>query len=145
MPEGRRHRGGGGLRFLAQLRDPVLLAVTGSFPIAIALSAIFGSGSIVAEVVADTTLQRSLDPAIVARAYGFVVPADIAGIALGALLAPVFVMLFGLSGCLVIVGGAVIAYAALVLGQPRQLLRRHIARNRLPGAHPGAVRVVEGR
>ncbi|HJS94138.1 MAG TPA: hypothetical protein VJ741_07730, partial [Solirubrobacteraceae bacterium] len=78
---------------------------------------VFGAGSIVAEVVADTTLQRSLDRAVVARAYGFVLPANIAGIAAGALLAPLCVMWFGFSGSLVIAGFAVLAYSVLVLAQ----------------------------
>jgi hypothetical protein len=107
-----------------------LLAVTGWYPAAIVLSAIFGAGSIVAEVVADTSLQRSLDPAVFARAYGFVVPANLAGIAGGALLAPMFVALFGLGGALAIVGIAVIAYSALAFARPRDLLRHRVA----PGA-----------
>lgn len=68
-------------------------------------------------MVADTSLQRSLDPAVLARAYGFVVPANIAGIAGGALLAPLFVAWFGFSGSLVIAGFAVVAYSALILAQ----------------------------
>jgi predicted MFS family arabinose efflux permease len=97
-----------------------LLALTNSVPVVIVLAAVFGAGSIVAEVVADTSLQRLLDPAVFARAYGFVLPANIAGIAGGALLAPLFVARFGLSGTLVIAGVAVIAYSAFVLArQPR--------------------------
>jgi MFS family permease len=92
-----------------------LLGFTDSLPLAIGLAAVFGAGSIVAEVVADTSLQRSLDPAVLARAYGFVVPANIAGIAGGALLAPLFVGWFGFSGSLVGVGLGVIAYSASVL------------------------------
>lgn len=103
---------------MAALGAPLpLLAFTTSLPVAIGLAAVFGAGSIVAEVVADTSLQRSLDPAVLARAYGFVVPANIAGIAGGALLAPLFVALFGFSGSLVIAGVAVIAYSAVVLIQ----------------------------
>jgi predicted MFS family arabinose efflux permease len=106
-----------------------LLAITGWYPAAIVLAGIFGAGSIVAAVVADTRPQRSLDPAVVARAYGFVVPANLAGIAGGALLAPVFVALLGLSGALVTAGVGVIAYA-LVLARPGEVLRRRSA----PGA-----------
>lgn len=103
---------------MAALGAPLpLLAFTTSLPVAIGLAAVFGAGSIVAEVVADTSLQRSLDSAVLARAYGFVVPANIAGIAGGALLAPLFVAWFGFSGSLVIAGFAVVAYSALILAQ----------------------------
>jgi hypothetical protein len=101
---------------MAALGAPLpLLAFTDALPLAIGLAAVFGAGSIVAEVVADTSLQRALDPAVLARAYGFVVPANIAGIAAGALLAPLFVAWFGFSGSLVIAGAAVMAYSARVL------------------------------
>ena len=50
-----------------------------------------------------------------ARAYGLRVPAYLAGIVAGALLAPVLVALVGLSGALVTIGVGVLAYTALVL------------------------------
>jgi quercetin dioxygenase-like cupin family protein len=77
--------------------------------------AVSQAGDWLYNLVADTSLQRSLDPAVLARAYGFVVPANLAGIAGGALLAPLFVACVGFSGSLVIVGATVIAYSALVL------------------------------
>jgi predicted MFS family arabinose efflux permease len=123
---------------MAALGAPLpLLAFTGSVPVAIALVAVFGAGSIVAEVVADTSLQRSLDPAVLARAYGFVVPANLAGIAAGALLAPVSVSFLGLRGSLVVIGVAVIAYSALVLVRSGGLLG---SRGRVGGAAPAVVR-----
>jgi predicted MFS family arabinose efflux permease len=91
-----------------------LLAVAGALPAAIALAALVGAGSIVTEVVADTALQRSLDPAVFARAYGLAIPACVAGIAAGALVAPVSVDLLGLDGTFVLIGVAVIAYGALL-------------------------------
>jgi predicted MFS family arabinose efflux permease len=100
-----------------------LFALAGSYPAAVALAGVFGAGSLVAEVVADTQLQRSLDPAVFARAYGFVVPANLAGIVAGALLAPVLVAELGLSGALVAVGLGVLAYTALVLATPVGLPR----------------------
>jgi MFS family permease len=120
---------------MAALGAPLpLLPFTNSLPIAIALAAVFGAGSIVAEVVADTSLQRSLDPALLARAYGFVVPANLAGIAGGALLAPLFVMWLGLRGTLVALGVAVIAYSALVLARAGGGLRL-----RRPRLSPGLL------
>jgi len=100
-----------------------LIAVTNWAPAVLALVAIFGAGSIVAEVVADTQLQRSLAPGVVARAYGFVLPANLAGIAAGALLAPVCLAVAGLTGTLVLLGAGVIGYAVLVIARPRLTLR----------------------
>jgi predicted MFS family arabinose efflux permease len=91
-----------------------LLAVAGSLPAAIALAAVCGAGSVIAEVVGDTALQRSLEPAVFARAYGLVVPACVAAIVLGALLAPLMVSILGLGATFVAVGVGVLAYAALV-------------------------------
>jgi predicted MFS family arabinose efflux permease len=90
-----------------------LLALTGSVPAAIALVAVMGAGHMVSEVGVDTTLQRSLDPAVFARAYGLVVPACVAAIVAGALLTPLAVSLLGLDATLAITGSAVLAYAAL--------------------------------
>jgi predicted MFS family arabinose efflux permease len=90
-----------------------LLALTGSVPAAIALVAVMGAGQMVSEVGVDTILQRSLDPAVFARAYGLVVPACVAAIVVGALLAPLAVSLLGLDATLAITGAAVLAYAAL--------------------------------
>jgi MFS family permease len=115
-----------------------LVAVTRWAPAALALVAIFGAGSIVAEVVADTQLQRSLDPGVVARAYGFVLPANLAGIAAGALLAPLCVSVAGLSGSLVLLGAAAIAYGALVVARPRTSHVRVGAGRPGPAANVGA-------
>jgi MFS family permease len=96
----------------------VPLAFAGWLPAAILLAAVCGAGSIVTEVVGDTCLQRSLDPAVFARAYGLFLPVSIAAIAVGALLAPLFVALFGVDGTLAIVGLAVAGYGlALARGQ----------------------------
>lgn len=51
--------------------------------------------------------------------YNLVVPACVAGIAAGALLAPLCVSVFGLGGSLILIGGAVMLYAA-VLAAPRR-------------------------
>lgn len=92
----------------------VPLAFAGWLPAAILLAAVFGAGSIVTEVVGDTCLQRSLDPAVFASAYGLVVPACVAAIALGALIAPLFVALCGVGATLAILGLTVIGYGALL-------------------------------
>ena len=71
--------------------------------------------------MADTTLQRSLDPAVFGRAYGIVLSASIAGIAAGALLAPLAVAVLGLEGTLIAAGALSVAYGALLT--PRLLAR----------------------
>ncbi len=85
------------------------------------LAAFFGTGQIVTEVVADTTLQRALDPAVFGRAYGIVLSASIAGVAAGALLAPLAVSLLGLEGALIAAGALTMGYAAAIM--PRRLAR----------------------
>jgi hypothetical protein len=76
---------------------------------------VFGAGSIVSEVVVDTCLQRELDPAVFARAYGLVVPACVAAIAVGALLAPLCAAAFGLGATFVMLGCAVVTYGAFII------------------------------
>jgi predicted MFS family arabinose efflux permease len=97
----------------------VALTLSGSLSVAIVLAAAIGAGLFATEVVADTTLQRSLDPAVFARAYGLAVPACVAGIAAGALLAPPCVAVIGLNGTLALTGGLVLAYAAAAFAQPQ--------------------------
>ena len=97
----------------------VVLTLSGSLAVAIVLAAAIGAGLFATEVVADTTLQRSLDPAVFARAYGLAVPACVAGIAAGALLAPPCVAVIGLNGTLALTGGLVLAYAAAAFAQPQ--------------------------
>jgi predicted MFS family arabinose efflux permease len=96
----------------------VLLALTGSTAFALVLAAGIGAGTMTTEVVADTTLQRSLDAGVVARAYGLVVPACVGGIVCGALLAPPCVALIGLDATLVLAGSLVLAYGVLALVRP---------------------------
>ncbi|MEA2313137.1 MAG: hypothetical protein QOE28_3105 [Solirubrobacteraceae bacterium] len=91
------------------------LGVVGWLPGVLVLAACFGAGSIVTEVVADTNLQRALDPAVFGRAYGIVLSASIGGIAAGALLAPVAVSLLGVEGTLIGLGALTTAYGAAVL------------------------------
>ena len=91
---------------------------SGSVAAALLLAACIGAGQFTTEVVSDTTLQRSLDPAVFARAYGLVVPASVAGIALGALLAPPCVALIGLDGALALTGALVLGYGAVAFLRP---------------------------
>jgi MFS family permease len=95
-----------------------LLTLTGSLAAALLLAAAIGAGQFATEVVSDTTLQRSLDPTVFARAYGLAVPACVAGIVAGALLAPPCVALIGLDGTLALTGALVLAYGAVAFVRP---------------------------
>jgi MFS family permease len=64
-----------------------LFAVVPWFAGAVALAVLVGGGSVVVEVLTDTLLARSLDEAVLARAYGLAYPASIGGIVLGSLIA----------------------------------------------------------
>jgi predicted MFS family arabinose efflux permease len=96
----------------------LLLAPTGSTAAALVLAACIGAGALTTEVVADTTLQRSLDPTVFARAYGLVVPACVGGIVLGAVIAPPCVALLGLDATLVLFGALVLTYGAVAFVRP---------------------------
>jgi MFS family permease len=87
------------------------LALTHSVVVAIVLGLIAGMGALIAEVVADTRLQQTLDEAHLGTAYGFAFAASVGGIAVGALIAPLLVSLLGVSGALLAIAAAVLALA----------------------------------
>jgi MFS family permease len=92
-------------------------------PAAIALVAIVGAGSILVEVVNDTTIQRTLPSEVLGRAYGITLPAAIAGIVLGTLIAPVLTSALGGTGALLACGAAATAYG-VVISLPRSAQAR---------------------
>jgi hypothetical protein len=94
-----------------------LLAVTPWLAGAVFLTVVIGAGSVMVEVVVDTALARSLDEAVLARAYGLAFPASIGGIVIGSLIAAPLLALVGLSGALAVIGGLVAVYC-LVLYLP---------------------------
>jgi MFS family permease len=96
----------------------MLLAVTHWPAAAIVLTGLTGMGALLVEIMTDTGLQRMLDEDVFGRAYGLAIPASLGGIVAGSLIAPVLAAALGGSGALVAVGGAVLAYAALVLRTP---------------------------
>ena len=96
----------------------MLLAVTRWPAAAIVLTGLTGMGALLVEIMTDTGLQRMLDEDVFGRAYGLAIPASLGGIVVGSLIAPVLATALGGSGALVAVGGAVLAYAALVLRTP---------------------------
>jgi hypothetical protein len=93
----------------------LLLAVVRWPAVAIVLAGLTGLGAMLVEILTDTTLQRTLDEDVFGRAYGLAYPAAIAGIVIGSAIAPGLAALLGSSGALVAVGGAVLAYALLVM------------------------------
>jgi MFS family permease len=94
------------------------LGVADSLWVALALAVVGGTGAVVAEVLSETALPRMLDDAVLARAYGFMLPVALSGIVAGSLIAGPLVALLGLTGALVATGAAVLALAALLLRRP---------------------------
>jgi MFS family permease len=92
-----------------------LLAVVRLPAAAIALVAATGMGAVLVEILTDTGLQRTLDEDVFGRAYGLALPASLAGIVVGSLVAPLLVGALGGTGALVAVGFAVLAYALILV------------------------------
>ena len=67
------------------------------------------------EILTETWLQRALDEEVFGRAYGLAAPASYGGIVAGSLLALALVRGVGVAGALIVVGGAVTAYAVTLL------------------------------
>jgi predicted MFS family arabinose efflux permease len=99
---------------LAVAASIALLGLSPSLPVAMALAAAGGTGSIMVEVLSETRMQRLLDEAVFARAYGLALPTALAGIVAGALLAAPLAALLGPAGALAALGAAVAVYAGLV-------------------------------
>jgi predicted MFS family arabinose efflux permease len=109
---------------------PLLAVIHWTAPV-IFLVSLTGTGALLVEILTETWLQRTLDEEVFGRAYGLAVPASYGGIAAGSLLAPVLIMGVGVTGALVIVGGAVVAHAVT-------LLRPAGVAARSPGRKPAA-------
>jgi MFS family permease len=115
------------LAALAAVGLPMMaLAVVHWGPAAIALVAIGGTGAVLVEVVAETSLQRTLPADVFGRAYGLAVPASIAGIVVGSLIAPLLTSALGGGGALMACGAAAIAYG-VAISTPRRQQPRVIA------------------
>jgi MFS family permease len=104
------------LAALAAVGLPMLaLPWASSAVLAIALAATTGVGAILVEILTETAMQRSLPAEVFGRAYGLALPASVAGIAAGSLVAPLLVTALGGTGAMVAGGGAVIAYGLVLL------------------------------
>jgi MFS family permease len=83
-------------------------------PAAILLAAFTGAGALCVEIMTETGLQRMLADEVFGRAYGLALPASIAGIAAGSLIAPVLVNALGQSAALLVCGVVVTSYCAVI-------------------------------
>ncbi len=109
------------LAALAAVGLPMMtLAVVQWGPAAILLAAIVGIGAILVQVITETSLQRTLPPEIFGRAYGLALPASLAGIVVGSLIAPLLTSVLGGPGALIACGAAAIAYGILISVPHRQ-------------------------
>ncbi len=89
----------------------VLLAVASGPVLALILVAVTGAGAILVEILTETGLQRMLPAELFGRAYGLALPAAIAGIAVGSLIAPLLVSALGITGALFACGAAAPVFA----------------------------------
>jgi MFS family permease len=94
------------------------LGVADSLWVALPLAIVGGTGAVVAEVLSETALPRMLDDAVLARAYGIMLPVALSGIVAGSLIAGPLVALLGVTGALVATGAGVLTLAALLLRRP---------------------------
>ena len=83
-------------------------------PAALLLAGCTGAGALCVEIMTETGLQRTLDEEVFGRAYGLALPASIAGIAAGSLIAPALVSAFGATAALLACGAVITAYGAVV-------------------------------
>ena len=83
-------------------------------PAALCLAGFTGAGALCVEIMTDTGLQRMLDDEVFGRAYGLALPASIAGIAAGSVVAPALVSALGLDAALLACGAVVMTYCAVI-------------------------------
>ncbi|HEX4258570.1 MAG TPA: MFS transporter [Streptosporangiaceae bacterium] len=104
------------LAALAAVGLPMLILPLVSWAVlAVGLAASTGAGAILVEILTETSLQRSLPADVFGRAYGLALPASVAGIVLGSLLAPVLVTLAGGTSAMIISGAVVVGYGLVLL------------------------------
>jgi hypothetical protein len=101
-----------------------LLALAPGLPVAVVLALVAGAGAVAVEVLVDTGLQRTLDPDVLARAYGVYFALTIAGIAVGSLAAAPLAAELGLPGALAAVAAVPALYAVTAGSTSRGVVRR---------------------
>jgi MFS family permease len=106
-----------------------LLAFTREPVVACLLLTIEGAGSIALEVIAITTLQRILDPKLIARVFGVLDSVTVVAVLAGSVLTPVLISWIGLRPTLIALGAglaATILVAAPKLREVDRASRRRI-------------------
>ena len=92
------------------------LALLGIFPdppIALVLLAIVGVGNTIVDVAGLTLLQRSVADDVLARVFGVLESLIVATLGIGAILAPLLIVLLGIRGALIATGALLPVLAAL--------------------------------
>jgi MFS family permease len=126
------------LALLAVAGPAALMGVTPCLTGLLVWSVIGGAGAALVEVLTETALQRDLDEEVFARAYGIALPAAIAGIVGGSLVAAPLVMVIGLAGALLATGVLTAAYAAFLMLPRRTATGQHRSARRLEAAPAAA-------
>jgi hypothetical protein len=119
----------------------ILLAVSDSAEVAVAVQVVRGAGTLVVDVLAITALQRAVAPDVTARVFGVFWALIVGAVALGALVAPPVVSVLGLQEALVVLA---VAPALLALAALPELLRLDGAAAARTRALAGRVAVLEG-
>ena len=127
--------------FLGIVLTGLPLAVIGVAPsvaLALVLLLVCGIGQAFFNVAGRTLLQRSVDDDVLSRVFGIQEGLMMAGLAIGALLAPILVAVFGKRGAFV-VAGALLPIAAVATWRR---LRAIDARAVVPGAELSLLRSI---
>jgi MFS family permease len=111
-------------------------------PAAILLAGFTGAGALCVEIMTETGLQRMLDDEVFGRAYGLALPASIAGIAVGSLIAPALVSAFGQSAALLVCGAVATGYCAVAWRSRQAAAAPAVARPAVAAPMAGAPTVV---
>ncbi|MCW2539433.1 MAG: transporter [Frankiales bacterium] len=109
------------IALIAVAASSPLLGLVSGLAATVTVAAVGGAGSMLIEVLTETSLQRTLPEAVYARAYGFAFPASIGGIVVGALVAAPLISRCGLNTTLGGVGVIVALYAGFLLLSPIKL------------------------
>ena len=99
----------------------VVLGLVVSTPVAVVAFGLVGLGNSLVDISSITLLQRAAPRAVAARVFGVLESMLVAGMALGALIAPVLVGLIGPRGSLIVVGALLPVLVLLTWGRLREV------------------------
>ncbi|MEA2509981.1 MAG: hypothetical protein QOG21_2063 [Actinomycetota bacterium] len=124
-----------------------LVAFVSQAPLAYALVAVTGAGSILLEVTGLTMLQRNLSNEVMGRVFGVMSSLFVGSQMLGSIVTPLMIAVFSLRGTLVVTGLILPVVIMFALPQLKSLDRASTARMKeLAGrvAALGSLRIFEG-